>query len=101
MNFARTILGPVVTEKAERLKAQPKHTYTLFVNKNATKVDVRAAIEHFYDVKVEKVRVMKTKSKSRPFGNAQTMQKRASMKKVLVTLTKKSKALDLTTFMNQ
>jgi len=101
MEFARTILGPVVTEKSERLKTQPKHTYTLFVNKNATKIDIKGSIEHFYDVEVEKVRVMRTKSKSRPFGNAQTMQKRAPMKKVLVTLKKKSKTLDLTIFKNQ
>lgn len=101
MNFERIILGPVVTEKAERLKAQPKHAHTLFVRKDATKIDVKEAIEHFYDVEVENVRVMRTKSKSRAFGNAQTMQKRPSMKKVIVTLKKKSKALDITTFKNQ
>ena len=101
MDLARTILGPVVTEKAERLKAQPKRTYSLWVAKGATKIDVKSSLEHFYDVDVEKVRVMRTKSKSRSLGQASVMQKRASMKKVLVTIAKKSKPLDLTTFKNQ
>lgn len=99
MSYARTILGPVVTEKAERLKAAAKHIYTLWVAKSATKVDVKSALEHFYDVDVASVRVMLTRSKKRSFGAAaQTMVKRAAMKKVLVTLKPKSKPLDLTTF---
>lgn len=98
MDYARTILGPVVTEKAERLKAAERHTYTLWVDKAATKVDVKSALEHFYDVDVASVRVMRTMSKRRSFGAAQTMVKRSAMKKALVTLTPKSKSLDLATF---
>jgi len=99
MNYARIILGPVVTEKAERQKAS--RTYTLWVAKDATKIDVKSALEHFYDVDVAGVRVQQTRSKSRPFGRNQMMQKRPSLKKVYVTLAPKSKALDLTTFKNQ
>jgi len=101
MNYARIILGPVVTEKAERQKVQAKRTYTLWVAKDATKIDVKSALEHFYDVKVAGMRVQVTRSKSRPFGQGQMMQKRPSLKKVYVTLAPKSKALDLTTFKNQ
>jgi len=98
MDYARIILGPVVTEKAERLKAAERHTYTLWVDKSATKIDVKSALEHFYDIDVASIRVMRTMSKSRSFGAAQTMVKRAAMKKMLVTLTPKSKPLDLATF---
>ena len=101
MNYARIILGPVVTEKAERQKAQDNRTYTFWVAKEATKIDVKSALEHFYDVKVSGVRVLRTRSKSRPFGRAQTMQKRPSLKKVFVTLTAKSKTLDISVFKNQ
>lgn len=102
MSFNRTILGPVVTEKAERLKASAKRIYTLWVDKNATKISVKAALEHFYDVEVLSVRVMRTVSKHRSFGPAQqVMTKRPSQKKVLVTLRPKSKALDLSTFKHQ
>ena len=99
MSYARTILGPVVTEKAERCKAAEWHTYTLWADKAATKVDVKAALEHFYDVEVASVRVMRTRSKSRSFGAAsQVMVKRPARKKVLVTLKPKSKPLDLSSF---
>ncbi|MEI8229851.1 MAG: 50S ribosomal protein L23 [Candidatus Peregrinibacteria bacterium] len=101
MTFSRIILGPVVTEKAERLKTQTRHTYTLWVTKSATKIDVKSALESFYDVKVSAVRVMRTTAKRRPFGQGQLMEKRAAQKKMMVTLTKKSKPLDLTTFKNQ
>lgn len=101
MNYARIILGPVVTEKAERQKVQTRHTYTLWVAKAATKIDVKSALEHLYDVDVASVRVLRTCSKSRAFGRGQLMQKRPSLKKVFVTLTPKSKALDITTFKNQ
>ncbi len=99
MNFSRIILGPVVTEKAERQKAAVRHTYALWVDKAATKIDVKSALEHFYDIEVASVRVMRTRSKSRSFGtDAQTMVKRAAMKKMMVTLKPKSKALDLASF---
>jgi len=101
MSYSRVILGPVVTEKAERQKAQERHTYTLWADKSATKIDVKSALEHLYDVEVASVRVMRTKSKQRAFGAGQTMVKRPSRKKVLVTLRLKSKALDLSTFKHQ
>ncbi|MFH0851799.1 MAG: 50S ribosomal protein L23 [Candidatus Peregrinibacteria bacterium] len=102
MSYARTILGPVVTEKAERQKAAERHTYTLWADKSATKIDVKSALEHFYDVEVDCVRVMRTVSKSRSFGAAgQVMVKRPARKKVFVTLRPKSKPLDLSSFKNQ
>lgn len=99
MDFSRTILGAVVTEKAERQKATDRHVYTLWVSKSATKIDVKAALEHLYDIDVADLRVMRTRSKRRSFGSAgQIMVKRAAMKKMMVTLKPKSKPLDLASF---
>ena len=99
MDLSRIIMGPVVTEKAERLKADAAHrTYTLRVSPSATKVDIRRAIEHFYDVSVATVRVLKTRAKTRAINPHQSMEKRHSTRKAMVTLTKNSKALDLTSF---
>lgn len=99
MDLSRVIIGPVVTEKAERLKAgATTHVYTLWVSPTATKIEVRAALERFYDVQVRSVRVMHTQAKTRALGQGRVMEKRHAGKKVLVTLAPKSKALDLAAF---
>ena len=99
MDLSRIILGPIVTEKAERLKADAAHhTYTLRVAPKATKVHVGKALEKYFDVKVESVRVLTSPAKSREISAHSSMEKRHAFKKAMVTLTKKSKALDLSTF---
>ncbi|MFA6523044.1 MAG: 50S ribosomal protein L23 [Candidatus Peribacteraceae bacterium] len=101
MELANVILGPVVTEKAERLKAAAKHSYTLIVAPEATKIDVKKAIERFYDVEVEHVRVIKVWAKTRSLPTGGQMEKRHAAKKVIVTLAPKSKQLDLASFLTQ
>ena len=96
MDLSRVISGVIVTEKAERLKAGK--TYTLRVAPKATKVDVKNALKKFYDVDAKSVRVMRTTSKIRQIGRGKYLQKRKPMKKVLVTLSKDSKPLDITAF---
>ncbi len=96
MDLTRVIVGSLVTEKAERLKAD--RTYSLRVNNNATKIDVKNALKRFYDLDVTSVRVMRVRSKSRLVGAGKTLTKRHAHKKVLVTLAPKSKALDLAQF---
>ncbi len=98
MDLSQVIIGPVVTEKAERQKAN--RTYTLRVSKRATKIDVKNALRRFYDVEVESVRVMRTTGKVRRFGRGNVMMKRQPFKKVIVTLVPKSKALDVASFKN-
>ncbi len=104
MDLSRVIIGPVVTEKAERLKAGSgkstgsKHTYTLRVVDEATKIDIKNALRTYYDVDVAKVRIVRTQTKTRMLGNGKSMEKRHSFKKALVTLAKKSKALDISAF---
>lgn len=96
MELSRIILGPVVTEKTERLKTS--RNYTVRVHNAATKVDVKAALKKFYDVDVASVRVMRTPTKARSLGAGRTMTKRHPSKKMIVTLTEKSPALDLAKF---
>jgi len=98
MDLTRVIIGPVVTEKSERMKTADKRVYTLRVDKQATKIDVKAALKRFYDVDAASVRVMRTTGKVRRFGRNGVMQKRHPFKKMMVTLSAKSKALDLTSF---
>lgn len=99
MELSTVILGPVVTEKSERLKAAgPRHKHTLLVRQDATKIDVKNALRRYYDVQVESVRVLKTKAKKRKLPDGRIMEKRHAAKKMLVTLKPKSKTLDLSTF---
>jgi len=96
MDISRVIIGHVVTEKAERQKAA--RTYALHVASDATKIDVVRALIKYYDVEIASIRVMRTPRKTRLFGPGTQMEKRHSMKKVMVTLTEKSKPLDLASF---
>lgn len=96
MDLSRVIVGPVVTEKAERIKAD--RSYTLKVAPSATKIDVQNALKKHYDVDVVSVRVMRVGSKTRSVGASRTFTKRHPFKKMIVTLAPKSKALDLSQF---
>lgn len=97
MELSRVIVGPVVTEKAERLKGVNR-TYTIRVAPNATKVDVISALKKYYDVEATSVRTMRTPRKKRLIGRGREMIKRPSMKKVMVTISQKSKPLDIANF---
>lgn len=96
MDLTRVIIGPIVTEKAERLKAQ--RTYVLRVAPQATKIDIKAALKRYYDVEAQGVSVQRVVSKTRSFGRSGVMKKRAQYKKAMVTLAPKSKALDIASF---
>lgn len=98
MDLSRIIIGQVVTEKSERLKAGTHRTYTLVVAPFATKIEVKSALKRFYNVDARSVRILKVQPKTRTFGAAQTMEKRHRQKRALVTLASDSKALDLTAF---
>jgi large subunit ribosomal protein L23 len=100
MDLSRVILGSIVTEKAERLKATGK-TYTLRVAQAATKIEVKKALKEFYDIDVKSVRVMRTRGKKRILGQGKVMEKRHPIKKMMVTLASGSKPLDLAAFTNR
>lgn len=96
MDLSLLILGPIVTEKTERLKMA--RTYTIKVRNEATKVDVKNALTKFYGVSVASVRVLRTTTKRRATGAGKFMTKRHPSKRMLVTLTEKSSALDFSKF---
>lgn len=96
MDLSSIIIGPVVTEKAEAMKT--KGTYVLHVHPSATKIDVKNALRRFWDIDVASVRVMRIQPKSRVIGPGKVMEKRHRSKRMIVTLAKKSKALDITAF---
>ncbi len=59
-----TILEPVLTEKALRLKDE-SNQYIFVVNRDVNKIQVKNAIEKRFSVKVESVRTVNVKGKPR------------------------------------
>lgn len=96
MNLTQVIQGDIVTEKAERLKGQKVHT--LKVHPKATKIDVGNALRRYYGVEPAAVRIVKVRAKTRTVGRGKSIQKRDASKRALVTLSAKSKSLDLSNF---
>lgn len=96
MNLFHVIIGPVVTEKAERQKL--KHEYTLQVHPAATKIDVMNALRTCYDVTdIASVRIHCVRPKVRVVGRGEIV-KRARSKRAFVQLAGKNTTLDLTRF---
>lgn len=60
----KVLLGPHMTEKATLL-ADEKNQYVFKVASDATKLEVKKAVEQLFDVKVNAVSVINTKSKAR------------------------------------
>ena len=79
----RVILSLVVTEKAERLKAEQSR-YTFKVARTANKIEVRDAVERLFKVHVREVRVMNYLGKMRRMGRFEG--RRSDWKKAIVTL---------------
>jgi large subunit ribosomal protein L23 len=79
----RVILSHVVTEKAERLKAEQSR-YTFKVARTANKIEVRDAVERLFKVHVREVRVMNYLGKMRRMGRFEG--RRPDWKKAVVTL---------------
>jgi len=79
----RVILSLVVTEKAERLKAEQSR-YTFKVARTANKIEVRDAVERLFKVHVREVRVMNYLGKMRRMGRFSG--RRPDWKKAVVTL---------------
>jgi large subunit ribosomal protein L23 len=79
----RVILSHVVTEKAERLKAEQSR-YTFKVAPTANKIEVRDAVERLFKVHVREVRVMNYLGKMRRMGRFSG--RRPDWKKAVVTL---------------
>lgn len=79
----RMIVGPVVTEKSSAAYAARKE-YAFRVHPDATKPQIRAAIESLFKVTVTGVRTMVVRAKRRTYGRY--VGRRPSWKKAIVTL---------------
>ena len=66
--------APRISEKTARLQ-ELSNQYVFEVSTEATKADVKAAIEKLFDVKVEAVNVVNVKGKSKTFRNRATTTK--------------------------
>ncbi len=74
---------PHTSEKATRL-ADKKKQFTFKILPTATKREVKAAVEQFFNVKVKSVTVVNVPGKQKRFKN--TIGKRSDWKKAYVTL---------------
>jgi len=64
------LLAPHVTEKTS-LAMQNHNQYTFRVRRQATKTDIKQAVELMFDVKVRGVQVVNEPGKARRFGRIQ------------------------------
>ena len=79
----QVILAPHVSEKGTLL-AEESRQHVFKVATDATKSEVKGAVEGIFKVKVEKVRILNTKGKTKRFGGR--MGKRSDLRKAYVTL---------------
>ncbi len=84
------ILAPVITEESMMGTADKKYTFK--VAKDATKVDIKKAVETLFGVEVEKVNTMNVRGQLRRYGRFEGY--KASWKKAIVTLTADSKTIE-------
>lgn len=84
------ILRPVITENSMEGVADKKYTFK--VAKDATKIDIKRAVEELFGVEVAKVNTMHVRGRQRRQGY--TVGRTASWKKAIVTLTEDSKTIE-------
>jgi large subunit ribosomal protein L23 len=82
------IVRPLLTERSTILK-EKFNQYMFETKLNATKPDIKRAVEELFKVKVESVRTMVVQGKFRRFGRGGGM--RSNWKKAIVTLTEGQK----------
>ena len=79
----QVILRPLVTEKGTHL-SERYNTYTFIVNGQATKTDIKRAVEELWDVRVVKTRTQNRRGKPRRHRVSQGYTR--SWKKAIVQL---------------
>lgn len=84
MDARDVILAPVVSEKSYALL--DAGAYTFRIHPDATKVQVRQAVEEIFDVKVAKVTTANRKGKRKRNRRTFTYGKRPDTKRAIVTL---------------
>ena len=84
------IIEPILSEKSYDGIAVKKYTFK--VAKNATKTQVKAAVEQIFGVKVDKVNTSNYDGKVKIMGRNEG--RRSAFKKAIVTLTADSKSIE-------
>ncbi|HHI75761.1 MAG TPA: 50S ribosomal protein L23 [Gammaproteobacteria bacterium] len=79
----KVLLAPIVSEKSVNA-AENNNQFVFQVARDATKPEIKAAVELLFEVDVEKVQVLNVKGKRKRFG--QRMGKRADTRKAYVRL---------------
>ncbi len=81
-HYSDVIIAPVITEKS--MANRQANVYTFKVAKDATKNEIKNAVEEAFKVSVENVNTLNTKSKRRRVGKYAGRTK--TYKKAIVTL---------------
>ena len=82
-NLAKVLIAPVVSEKST-ISAEDNNRIVFKVQKVATKLEIKKAVELMFDVEVDTVQVLNVKGKVKRFGRA--LGKRSDLKKAYVKL---------------
>jgi len=88
MHTTEIIIKPLITEKSTH-QANTRNAYAFQVHADASKDQIKDAIEKLYEVKVEKVRTLVRKGK--PRRSKVKVIHAASTKRAIVTLNEESK----------
>ena len=92
VQYYDVILKPVITEKS--MNAMDDKKYTFFVHPEATKTQIKEAVEKMFEgTKVKSVNTMNIDGKKRRRG--MTVGKTAKSKKAIVALTEDSKDIEI------
>ena len=84
MNVFKALRRPVVTEKSTLLQESRKYVFE--IHPQATKSEVREAVERAFEVTVESVNTIKTKPTIKRFGASGRPARVGGAKKAIVTL---------------
>ncbi len=90
MNYRKVIIGPIITEKSIKL-VELENKYTFEVANDATKGQIKKAVEDIFDVKVEQVNVLKNRGRLKRSLVGRRLQYRSKdTKKAVVQLAEKN-----------
>ncbi len=82
-NLAKVVKAPIISEKST-LAAEKNRRFVFEVQKNATKIQIRNAVEMMFGVKVDSVQVLNVKGKQKRFSGR--LGQRSDWKKAYVKL---------------
>ncbi|HHL31706.1 MAG TPA: 50S ribosomal protein L23 [Oceanospirillales bacterium] len=69
-NLYTTVLSPIISEKSNRIGEQ-SNQYVFQVAVSSNKKEVKAAVEKLFEVKVEDVKILNVKGKTKSFKGKQ------------------------------